>query len=129
METSELITAALRPYPSRLIVEVTTRCNLNCFMCVKQSDDSNIAEGDLSDEVFKALEPAMTNLEALILNGVGESLLHPKLETVSLSTLFTCFVNSVVVPAIRVQHRRKHRDPLFRESVWELPSTASAIWF
>ena len=79
-ETSEIITAALRPYPSRLIVELTTRCNLNCFMCVKQSGDSNIAEGDLSDEIFKTLEPALPNLDALILNGVGESLLHPKLE-------------------------------------------------
>jgi putative metalloenzyme radical SAM/SPASM domain maturase len=49
-------------------------------MCVKQADDCHIAEGDLSDEIFKALEPALPTLEALILNGVGEPLLHPGLE-------------------------------------------------
>ena len=79
-KTSEQLTAALRPYPSKLFVEVTTRCNLNCLMCVKQSEDCNIAEGDLSDEIFKSLEPALPSLEALILNGVGEPLLHPRLE-------------------------------------------------
>ena len=49
-------------------------------MCVKQADDCHIAEGDLSDAIFKALEPALPKLEALILNGVGEPLLHPGLE-------------------------------------------------
>lgn len=72
--------AALRAYPSKLFVETTTRCNLSCFMCVKQADDCHIAEGDLSDGIFKALEPALPTLEALILNGVGEPLLHPGLE-------------------------------------------------
>ena len=82
-ETTKIIEpmpAALRPYPSKLFVETTTRCNLSCFMCVKQSDDCHIAEGDLSDETFKSLEPALPHLEALILNGVGEPLLHPRLE-------------------------------------------------
>lgn len=49
-------------------------------MCVKQSDDCHIAEGDLSDEIFNSLDPALPTLEALILNGVGEPLLHPGLE-------------------------------------------------
>lgn len=49
-------------------------------MCVKQSNDCHITEGNLSDEIFKALEPALPTLEALILNGVGEPLLHPGLE-------------------------------------------------
>ena len=79
-KTSEHITAALRPYPSKLFVETTTRCNLNCFMCVKQSDDTCIDEGDLSEETFTRLLPALPHAKALILNGVGEPLLHPKLE-------------------------------------------------
>jgi MoaA/NifB/PqqE/SkfB family radical SAM enzyme len=71
---------ALRPYPSKLFVEITSRCNLGCFMCVKQTGGGCIAEGDLSAAHFAALEPALPTLEALLLNGVGEPLLHPQLE-------------------------------------------------
>jgi len=72
--------AAFKEYPSRLFVETTTRCNLKCRMCVKQSGDGGICEGDLSPSVFAALEPALPHVEALILNGIGEPLLHPHLE-------------------------------------------------
>jgi len=71
---------ALRPYPSRLFLETTSRCNLNCFMCMKQSDAGNKGDGDLSMQTFAALEPVMPHLEALVLNGVGEPLLSSKLE-------------------------------------------------
>ena len=71
---------ALRKHPSKLFVETTTRCNLGCFMCVKQSDECCIAEGDLPEELFAALDPAFPHLEALILNGIGEPLLNPRLE-------------------------------------------------
>ena len=71
---------SLRAYPTKLFVETTTRCNLNCFMCVKQNQGADTCDGDLSPELFTALEPAFPHLEALILNGVGEPLLHPNLE-------------------------------------------------
>ncbi|NJD91323.1 MAG: radical SAM/SPASM domain-containing protein [Geobacter sp.] len=71
----------LLPYPSKLFVEVTTRCNLNCFMCVKQLDNSHVCEGDFTPELFTQLEPALPQLEALILNGIGEPLLNPHLES------------------------------------------------
>ncbi|MBK5275988.1 MAG: radical SAM/SPASM family putative metalloenzyme maturase [Desulfuromonadales bacterium] len=74
-------TAALRAAPSKLFVETTTRCNLNCFMCVKQNRGSDICEGDFSPELFTRLEPAFPHLEALILNGIGEPLLNPHLES------------------------------------------------
>ncbi len=70
----------LRPFPSKLFVETTTRCNLKCQMCVKHTNDSDIPEGDLTMETFTALEPALPHTEALVLNGIGESLLHPELE-------------------------------------------------
>jgi putative metalloenzyme radical SAM/SPASM domain maturase len=73
---------ALRKHPTKLFVETTTRCNLGCFMCVKQADGCCIPEGDLSLDLFKALEPALYSLEALILNGVGEPLLYPRLEQI-----------------------------------------------
>ncbi|MEI8354792.1 MAG: radical SAM/SPASM domain-containing protein [Deltaproteobacteria bacterium] len=75
-----LISAPRRKYPSKLFVETTTRCNLKCQMCVKHSGDSDIPEGDLTMETFKALEPALGQAEALILNGIGEPLMHPQLE-------------------------------------------------
>jgi putative metalloenzyme radical SAM/SPASM domain maturase len=71
---------ALHPYPSKLFVETTTRCNLGCFMCVKQTEGCGMTEGDLSPKVFAALEPAFPHLEALVLNGIGEPLLNLRLE-------------------------------------------------
>ncbi len=71
---------AFRDHPSKLLVELTTRCNLSCRMCLKQSTGSGILDGDMSRETFLALTPALSKCEALILNGVGESLLHPNLE-------------------------------------------------
>ena len=66
--------------PEKLYVELTTRCNLHCPMCVKQAAGSNIAEGDLPLETFKKLSPSLGNIRSLILNGIGEPLLHPDLE-------------------------------------------------
>ncbi|HEY6009622.1 MAG TPA: radical SAM protein, partial [Geobacteraceae bacterium] len=70
----------LRTSPSKLFVETTTRCNLGCFMCVKQAGSSGVTEGDLAPATFAALEPAFLHLEALVLNGIGEPLLNPHLE-------------------------------------------------
>ncbi len=71
---------ALRDQPTKLFVETTTRCNLNCFMCVKQALESAVVEGDMAFTTFTALEPAFHGLEALVLNGIGEPLLHPQME-------------------------------------------------
>jgi putative metalloenzyme radical SAM/SPASM domain maturase len=71
---------SLRSAPAKLFVEVTTRCNLNCFMCVKQQEDSPVSEGDLAPTTFARLEPAFPHLEVLVLNGIGEPLLNPHLE-------------------------------------------------
>ncbi|WP_047960252.1 radical SAM/SPASM family putative metalloenzyme maturase [Desulfovibrio sp. TomC] len=71
---------ALLATPSRLFVETTSRCNLRCPMCVKHSGPGHAPEGDMSPAIFEALEPAFPQLQALILNGIGEPLLHPRLE-------------------------------------------------
>jgi len=73
-------TLALKPYPAKLFVETTTRCNLQCPMCLKQRHDAEFLEGDISEATFAALLPALPTLEALILNGIGEPLLHPHLD-------------------------------------------------
>ena len=71
---------ALLDYPSKLFVETTSRCNLNCVMCMKQNGEGGMRDGDLDLQTFQALEATLPNLDALVLNGVGEPLLNPKLE-------------------------------------------------
>lgn len=66
--------------PEILHVEVTTRCNLRCRMCVKHADNSGIEEGDMSPEIFGGLLPVLPHVDRLLLNGIGEPLLHPLLE-------------------------------------------------
>lgn len=69
-----------RDHPANLFVEVTTRCNLRCGMCVKQNGSGGVPEGTMSEEIFEQLTPAFPYLDALVLNGIGEPLLHPQLE-------------------------------------------------
>jgi len=68
-------------HPTKLFVEVTTLCNLQCGMCVKQNGIGGIAEGSMSPETFERLAPAFPHLDNLILNGIGEPLLHLHLES------------------------------------------------
>jgi len=71
---------ASNKHPSKLFVEVTTFCNLQCGMCVKQNAMGGIPEGSMSPETFEKLVPAFQHLDSLVLNGIGEPLLHPRLE-------------------------------------------------
>ena len=74
------VPAHLRTHPSKLFVEVTTRCNLHCAMCVKYAPGQGLVEGDMTEETFERLSPAFPHLESLVLNGIGEPLLHRGLE-------------------------------------------------
>jgi MoaA/NifB/PqqE/SkfB family radical SAM enzyme len=49
-------------------------------MCVKQAPGQKAHDGDVTEETFPRLAPAFPRLDALVLNGVGESLLHQGLE-------------------------------------------------
>lgn len=69
-------------YPGKIYVELTTRCNLHCRMCVKYAPESCIFEEDLPFAVFRGLAPSLANVHTLILNGIGEPLLHPELEEI-----------------------------------------------
>jgi len=71
---------AFRPFPSKLFVEVTSRCNLRCAMCPKQAPGGRDHDGDMDEATFARLAPAFPHAESLVLNGVGESLLHRGLE-------------------------------------------------
>ncbi|NVN89574.1 MAG: radical SAM/SPASM family putative metalloenzyme maturase [Desulfuromonadales bacterium] len=71
---------AFRKHPSKLFVETTTRCNFKCQACVKQSSGNGIVDGDMSLATFMALVPVFPYLENMVLSGIGEPLLHPRLE-------------------------------------------------
>ena len=52
------VPAHRRAHPSKLFVEVTTRCNLRCAMCVKYAPGQGLVEGDMTEETFERLSPA-----------------------------------------------------------------------
>ena len=67
-------------HPSRIYLETTTRCNLKCEMCVKQSSGDGIIEGDFEIDMVSSIDAALPNISSLILNGIGEPLLYPDIE-------------------------------------------------
>lgn len=73
-------------YPSRVYLETTTRCNLLCDMCVKQSSSGGIIEGDFNYSMVPAIESVLPHVKSLILNGIGEPMLYPDLERIISST-------------------------------------------
>lgn len=67
--------------PHKVYLETTTRCNLRCRMCLKYAQGSCIEEGDLEMALFQRLVPSLRHTRFLVLNGMGEPLLHPQLAT------------------------------------------------
>lgn len=65
-----------RPYPAKIYVEMTTRCNMRCRMCVKYAKGSDIPENDMSFEMFTRLSSSLAHADALIFSGIGEPLLN-----------------------------------------------------
>ena len=71
---------SLKSSPSTVYLETTSRCNLNCSMCVKHSTGSGMTDGDFDIKLFAAIKPALPEIQNLILSGIGEPLLYPHLE-------------------------------------------------
>jgi putative metalloenzyme radical SAM/SPASM domain maturase len=65
--------------PKKLYIESTTRCNLACDKCIKQMPGNRISNEDLPLPLFEKLLPELGEVDTLILNGIGEPLLHPHL--------------------------------------------------
>jgi len=58
-------------------VEITSRCNLSCRMCLQQSWREPF--GDMDIDTFRSLLPLFPALDSLNLSGYGEPFLHPHL--------------------------------------------------
>jgi MoaA/NifB/PqqE/SkfB family radical SAM enzyme len=59
-------------------IELTTRCPLRCKMCVRAESDSWQYQ-DMSLDDFKKILPYLRDVETVVLEGWGESLLHGNL--------------------------------------------------
>ncbi len=74
------ISPAIRDHPTKIILETTTRCNLECGMCMKNTCEETFSESDFNPHLFEKLTPSLSRAESLVLNGIGEPLLVPELE-------------------------------------------------
>jgi MoaA/NifB/PqqE/SkfB family radical SAM enzyme len=59
-------------------IELTTGCPLRCRMCCREGHP-HVPRQDMVFEDFRKLAPSFRDVEAVILEGWGESLLHPQL--------------------------------------------------
>ncbi|WP_051286260.1 radical SAM protein [Megalodesulfovibrio gigas] len=65
--------------PRVLLIEPTSRCNLACGMCPRQTPGCVMTDGDLAFETLAALETVLPGVERVSLAGLGEPLLHPQI--------------------------------------------------
>ena len=59
-------------------IELTTRCPLQCRMCCREGH-TGLSRKDMSLEDFKRILPYLKDVGSVVLEGWGESLLHPNL--------------------------------------------------
>lgn len=86
----------LSRHPKKVYVELTTRCNLQCEMCVKYMEGTSIAEADLPLATFSRLLPDLAYTDTLVLNGIGEPLLHPDLTEIVAMAAKTMPADSII---------------------------------
>ena len=95
-EQSENLPLHQMNHPSVIYLETTTRCNLNCDMCVKNTGSGYIPDMDFPVNLFEKITSALPFAETLILNGIGEPLLYPRLEE------FIQISESLMMPGARI---------------------------
>jgi MoaA/NifB/PqqE/SkfB family radical SAM enzyme len=59
-------------------IELTTRCPLRCPLCVR-AEAAGLRQADMPLERIEKLLPSLPHVETVVLEGWGESLLHPDL--------------------------------------------------
>ncbi|MCX5884486.1 MAG: radical SAM/SPASM family putative metalloenzyme maturase [Proteobacteria bacterium] len=67
----------MNSHPRNLLVEVTSRCNLNCQMCLRNSLQEE--DGDMHPSLYQKLIPVFSGLNKFSIIGLGEPLLHPQI--------------------------------------------------
>jgi len=64
------------PLPIFIQLDPTTRCNLNCVMCIRSKMNSSRLNQDLSLEKFKHILKEIPTLKYIRLQGIGEPILN-----------------------------------------------------
>ena len=76
-----IINSDKAPSPRGAIIEITTRCNLNCRMCPRTLLPGNKDE-EMSFDDFKKICDKLPNLKSVALLGRGETLLHHEIDQI-----------------------------------------------
>lgn len=68
-------------FPSHVLVELTTRCNLRCVWCNQADDDWRERHGDreFDYEAFLRLLPQLKGAKVIQLYNIGEPLMYPRI--------------------------------------------------
>jgi len=84
------------PYPGRIELEATTRCNFKCLKC--ESTYWDILQQDMSFENFKKIIDQFPKLKAISLSGIGHNWLNKDymamLEYVKSKSIYTQFFDT-----------------------------------
>jgi radical SAM protein with 4Fe4S-binding SPASM domain len=68
--------------PPYVQIEVTTKCNINCPLCLRTIDPAKIVDADMSLDLFKSIINQLKGTAfGISLVGLGEPLLHPEIFT------------------------------------------------
>lgn len=65
-------------FPPKLLVEHTNLCNAQCIMCSHFYTD-NYGRGFIEDDVIEKLEKILPYVDKILLHGIGEPFLHPRI--------------------------------------------------
>ena len=66
--------------PSFVQIEVTTKCNLKCRLCLRSTDPSKVVASDMSFGLFKSIICQLkSRTPSISLVGLGEPLFHPEI--------------------------------------------------
>jgi MoaA/NifB/PqqE/SkfB family radical SAM enzyme/pimeloyl-ACP methyl ester carboxylesterase len=69
----------LAPMPARLDIEITTRCQLTCPLCARTLYPRAAQAEDMSIHLFAKILDEASQVDEIILVGLGEPLLHPEI--------------------------------------------------
>jgi radical SAM protein with 4Fe4S-binding SPASM domain len=66
--------------PSSVQIEVTTKCNIACQLCLRTIDPARIVDSDMQFDLFKSIISQLKGrTESVSLVGLGEPMLHPEI--------------------------------------------------
>ncbi len=67
--------SVLKSYPRRIVLEMTSACNINCIMCGRST--TKFTNTFFQEEWLSLFDPMVENIEEVTLLGWGEPTLHP----------------------------------------------------